>query len=118
MSGRIEESFLRRLEDLPEETRLLLLVAAAEPIGDPALLWRAAERLGDHGEAVEPAERAGLLEIGARVRFRHPLVRSAVYRAASPGDRQRVHRALAEVTDPDLDPDRRAWHRAEAARGP
>src|ERR687891_507515 len=107
-----------RLGDLAEETRLLLLVAAAEPIGDPALLWRAAERLAITGEAVGPAERAGLLELAPRVRFRHPLVRSAVYRAASSGARQKVHRALAEVTDPGLDPDRRAWHRAHAALGP
>jgi hypothetical protein len=118
LSSRIEERFLRRLEDLAEETRLLLLVAAAEPIGDPALLWRAAERLAITGEAVDPAERAGLLELAPRVRFRHPLVRSAVYRAASSGARQKVHRALAEVTDPELDPDRRAWHRAHAALGP
>jgi DNA-binding CsgD family transcriptional regulator/tetratricopeptide (TPR) repeat protein len=117
-SSRIEESFLRRLEDLGEETRLLLLVAAAEPIGDPALLWRAAERLAITAEAVEPAARAGLLELTPRVRFRHPLVRSTVYRAASSGARQQVHRALAEVTDAELDPDRRAWHRAQAALGP
>jgi AAA ATPase-like protein len=118
LSSRIEESFLRRLEDLADETRLLLLVAAAEPIGDPALLWRAAGRLAITAEAVEPAARAGLLELAPRVRFRHPLVRSAVYRAASSGARQKVHRALAEVTDPELDPDRRAWHRAQAALGP
>ena len=117
-SSRIEERFLRRLEDLAEETRLLLLVAAAEPIGDPALLWRAAERLAITGEAVEPATAAGLLELAPRVRFRHPLLRSAVYRAASSGARQEAHRALAAVTDPELDPDRRAWHRAQAAAGP
>jgi DNA-binding CsgD family transcriptional regulator/tetratricopeptide (TPR) repeat protein len=116
-SSRIEETFLRRLADLAEETRLLLLVAAAEPIGDPALLWRAAERLAITGDAVEPAARAGLLELAPRVRFRHPLLRSAVYRAASPGARQRVHGALAEVTDPEADGDRRAWHRAQAASG-
>src|SRR4051794_35361184 len=99
-SSRVEESFLWRLEDLAEETRLVLLVAAAEPIGDSALFWSAAERLAITAEAVEPATRAGLLELVPRVRFRHPLLRSAVYRAASSGARQAVHRALAEVTDP------------------
>ena len=117
LSGRIEESFRRRLTPLPPATRLLLLVAAAEPVGDPVLVWRAAERLGVGVEAAAPAEAAGLVEFGGRVRFRHPLVRSAVYRAASPEARQRVHRALAEATDPDLDPDRRAWHRAHATPG-
>jgi DNA-binding CsgD family transcriptional regulator/tetratricopeptide (TPR) repeat protein len=117
LSGRIEESFLRRLEALPGDARQLLLVAAAEPVGEPVLVWRAAERLGIGFEAAAPASAAGLIEFGARVRFHHPLVRSAVYRAASPEDRQRVHRALAEVTDPEVDPDRRAWHRAQAAAG-
>jgi DNA-binding CsgD family transcriptional regulator len=117
LSGRIEESFLRRLETLPTDTQLLLLVAAAEPVGDPALLWRAVERLGIRYKALAPAAAAGLLEVGGRVRFRHPLVRSAVYRTAPPADRQKVHRALADVTEPDVDPDRRAWHRAEAAAG-
>jgi DNA-binding CsgD family transcriptional regulator/tetratricopeptide (TPR) repeat protein len=116
--GPIEESFVRRLEELPEESRLLLLVAAAEPVGDPALVWRASERLGVGRAALDPAERAGLLEIGARVRFRHPLVRSAVYQVASLSERQGVHTALAEVTDPRVDPDRRAWHRAQASAGP
>ena len=88
LSGRIEESFLRRLDALPADTRLLLLVAAAEPVGDPALVWRAAERLGIAGTALEPAARTGLLEIGAQVRFRHPLVRSAVYRSASAAERR------------------------------
>jgi len=114
----IEESFVRRLEALPEESRLLLLVAAAEPLGDPALVWRAAEWLGVAHAALGPAVQAGLLEIEARVRFRHPSVRAAVYRAASLSERQRVHRALAEVTDPRTDPDRRAWHRAQASPGP
>jgi len=118
LAGRIEESFLRRLEALPQETRLLLLVAAAEPVGDPALLWRAAGRLGLAGTVLEPAERSGLLEVGARVRFRHPLVRSAVYRSASDQARRRVHGVLADVTDAKLDPDRRAWHRAQATAGP
>jgi DNA-binding CsgD family transcriptional regulator len=118
LEGRIEERFMQRVGSLPEGARQLLLVAAAEPTGDPRLLWRAAQRLGVTGQVLAPAESAGLLEAGARVRFRHPLVRSAVYRAASPEERRRVHRALAEATDPDVDPDRRAWHLAEAAAGP
>jgi DNA-binding CsgD family transcriptional regulator len=118
LSGRIEESFRRRLEQLPTDSQRLLLVAAAEPVGDPVLLWRAVERLGLSTEASGYAEAAGLLEIGARVRFRHPLVRSAVYGSASPEARQEVHLALAEATDPQLDPDRRAWHHAQAASGP
>jgi DNA-binding CsgD family transcriptional regulator len=118
LSGRIEESFLRRLEELPDETRLLLLVAAAEPVGEPALMWRAATRLGIAGTAIEPAARAGLLEVGAQVRFRHPLVRSTVYRSTSELERQTAHQALADVTDSQLEPDRRAWHRAQATTGP
>ncbi len=118
LSGRIEETFLRRLEELPEETRLLLLVAAAEPVGEPALMWRAATRLGISTTAIQPAARAGLLDVGAQVRFRHPLVRSTVYRSASELERQTAHQALADVTDPELEPDRRAWHRAQATTGP
>jgi DNA-binding CsgD family transcriptional regulator len=118
LSVRIEESFLQRLETLPADTQLLLLVAAAEPVGDPALLWRAAGRLRVAYEALAPAETAGLVEVAGRVRFRHPLVRSAVYRTASRADREKVHLALADVTEPDVDPDRRAWHRAQATAGP
>jgi DNA-binding CsgD family transcriptional regulator len=118
LASRIEEGFLRRLEPLPMQTRRLLLAAAVEPVGDVAVLWRAAERLGIAADAGAAAEAAGLIELGARVRFRHPLVRSAAYRAAGVRDLQEVHRALAEVTDQDLDPDRRAWHRAHAAVGP
>ena len=118
LSRSIEESFRRRLEALPAETRRLLLLAAADPVGDPLLVWQAAERLGIPAQAATPAAEAGLLEFGARVRFRHPLVRSAAYRSASLHERQEAHRALAEVTDPELDPDRRAWHRAQAAPGP
>ena len=118
LASRIEQGFLQRVQALPRDTQLLLLAAAAEPVGDLGLLWRAAERLGIGGEAGRPAEAAGLIEIGARVRFTHPLVRSAVYRAAAPGDRRDVHRALAEATDPVLDPDRRAWHRAHATAAP
>ncbi len=117
-SGRIEDGFRRRLEVLPADTRRLMLIAAAEPAGDPALLWRAAARLGIGVEALAPATDAGLLAIGERVTFRHPLVRSAVYGAGSPQERRVVHEALADVTDPQTDPDRRAWHRAEATLGP
>jgi DNA-binding CsgD family transcriptional regulator len=118
VAGRIEQSYLRRIAPLPEPTRRLLLLAAAEPTGDPALLWRAARRLGIGAEDAAPAEADGLLTMGAQVTFRHPLVRSAVYQAAPTGDRRRVHRAIAEATDPGTDPDRRAWHRAQAAAGP
>ena len=118
LSGRIEESFLRRLDALPAETRAVLLVAAAEPVGDPLVLWRATERLGIEASAVAAGETDGLLEIAAQVRFRHPLVRSAAYRSASPEERRAAHRALAEATDREVDPDRRAWHRAMAAAGP
>jgi DNA-binding CsgD family transcriptional regulator len=118
LPGRIEESFLRRLEALAEDTRLLLLVAAAEPVGDPLLMWRAAQALGVTTSAAASAENAELLTIGGRVTFRHPLVRSAVYRAASVEDRRAVHLALAEATDREADPDRRAWHLAAAAHAP
>jgi DNA-binding CsgD family transcriptional regulator len=118
LPGRIEESFRQRAERLPADTRSLLLLAAAEPVGDPALLWRASARLGIGSEAAAPAEADGLLKLGPQVRFRHPLVRSAIYRAASPEERRRVHYALAEATDPNVDPDRRAWHRAQATLAP
>jgi DNA-binding CsgD family transcriptional regulator len=118
LSGRIEASFRRRLELLPADTRLLVQLAAADPVGDPVLLWRAAERLGIATQAATPAAEAGLLEVGTRVLFRHPLVRSAAYRSASTEQRRAVHGALAEVTDAQLDPDRRAWHLAQAAPGP
>lgn len=113
----VEESFHRRSSSLPPDTQMLLLTAAAEPTGDAGLLWRAAEHLGIAPEAAEPAERAGLLEVGSRVSFHHPLVRSAVYHAAPPPDRRRVHSALAAATDSEADPDRRAWHRAQAVQG-
>ena len=95
-----------------------MLLAAADPSGDRSLVWRAAGRLGLPVQAAAPAVEAGLVEFGGRVRFRHPLARSAAYRSASLPDRQQVHAALAEVTDPQADPDRRAWHRAQAAAGP
>jgi DNA-binding CsgD family transcriptional regulator len=118
LPGRIEDSFRRQLEALPDQTRRLLLLAAAEPYGDASLVRRAAERLGIGTQAATPALEAGLVEFGAKVRFRHPLLRSVAYRAASVQDRQQVHRMLAEVTDPAAEPDRRAWHRAKAAAGP
>jgi len=114
---RIEDSFQRRSGNLPTETQLLLLVAAAEPTGDAALLWRAISQLGIARDASAAAEAVGLLEIDSGVRFRHPLVRSAVYRSATPPDRRRAHGALAAATDPQIDPDRRAWHRAKAVLG-
>jgi hypothetical protein len=116
--SRIDDSFRRRIEALPAETRRLLMVAAADPTGDPGLVWRAAGLLGVGAGAATPAADAGLAEFGARVEFRHPLVRSAAYRSASLRERQDAHRALAQVTDPQVDPDRRAWHRARAAPGP
>jgi DNA-binding CsgD family transcriptional regulator len=118
LSGRIEESFMRRLEALPADARRLLLLAAAEPVGDPVLLWRAAAQLGIEPGAADHAENEGLLAIGELVIFRHPLVRSAVYRAAGIEDRRAVHLALAEATDREADPDRRAWHLAAATTGP
>jgi hypothetical protein len=114
----IEESFTRRLANLGYDARRLLLVAAADPVGDPALVWRAAQQLGIPESVAEILEAEGLVELGARVVFRHPLVRSAVYRAAGLKERRAVHRALAEATDPQIDPDRRAWHRAQAASTP
>ena len=118
LQGRIEDDFRRRLEVLPAVTRRLMLVAAAEPAGEPALVWRAAESLGIGAGALAPAADAGLLAIGRRVTFRHPLVRSAVYRAASPRERRAVHQVLADATDQRADPDRRAWHRAQSTLGP
>jgi len=118
LTGSIEDSFTRRLKALPADTRRLLQLAAADPVGETALVWRAAERLAIGTDAATPAIDAGLAEFGAQVRFRHPLVRSAAYRSASHKERQLLHAALAAVTDPQLDPDRRVWHRAQAAPGP
>ena len=115
--NRLEHGFARTLDALPRETRRALLTAAAEPVGDPSVFWRALELLGIDAGAVDPARSMGLIEIDTRVRFRHPLVRSAAYRSASLRDRQEVHAALAVVTDRDVDADRRARHRALAARG-
>jgi DNA-binding CsgD family transcriptional regulator len=118
LSNGIEESFRRRVAALPEDTRRLLLIAAADPLGEPTVVWRAAERQAIRAESGAVAEDAGLCEFGARVRFRHPLVRAAAYTAAPSEERRRAHAAIAEVTDADADPDRRAWHRALAAAGP
>ena len=118
LPGRIEARFRQRVEQLPAESQQLLLVAAAEPLGDPALLWRAALELGIPREAAEPPQVAGLLVLGTRVTFRHPLLRSAIYRAASSGERRNAHRALAAATDRSADPDRRAWHRSHATLVP
>jgi DNA-binding CsgD family transcriptional regulator len=118
LASRIEDSFHRQFQSLPRETRRFLLTAAADPTGAMTLLWRAGELQGIPPDAAAPAQAAGLVELGARVHFGHPLVRSAVYQAASARDRREAHRALAEATDPEIDPDRRAWHRAHAATGP
>jgi len=118
LSAGIEEIFRRRLEDLPDDTRLLMLLAAAEPVGDPLLLWRTAEKLGISAAAGADSETDGLLKIGEQVTFRHPLARSAVYRSAPVEQRRAVHLALAETTDRAADPDRRAWHLAAAAPAP
>ena len=117
-AGQIEDGFVRRIQSLPEPTRRLLLVAAAEPVGDAALFLRAAARLGIPVDALAPAEAAGVIEFGPRMRFHHPLMRSAAYRAADLTERRAIHRALADATDPQSDPDRRAWHAANAAAGP
>ncbi|MGA8722471.1 MAG: AAA family ATPase [Solirubrobacteraceae bacterium] len=118
LSARLEQSFLGRVRSMPENTQRFLLLAAAEPAGDPMLLMRAAELVGLTVEAAVPAEAVGFIELATQVRFHHPLVRSAIYRAAPLADRQAAHRALAEATDAQADPDRRAWHRAQAALVP
>jgi DNA-binding CsgD family transcriptional regulator len=117
LPARIEDDLRRQVASLPPATRQLLLAAAAEPTGDPVLLWRAAGHLGLEVETAVPAAAARLIEFGGLVRFRHPLGRAAVYQAAAPHERQSVHCALAEAIDPGVDPDRRAWHRALAAPG-
>lgn len=114
LASQIEQSFARRVRSLPEPAQTVLLTAAAEPLGDTMLLLRATRLLGLETNAGAPAEAAGLVDLGPPVRFRHPLVRTAIYRAAAPADRRTVHRVLAEATDPAADPDRRAWHRAHA----
>ena len=118
LSAGIEGGYARRLARLPTGARRLLLVAAADPVGDPALVWRAAERLGIRESSAHTVESEQLLTLSPRVVFPHPLVRSAVYGAAGLDERREVHRALAEATDPGIDPDRRAWHRAQATATP
>ncbi|MGH6876581.1 MAG: AAA family ATPase, partial [Rhizomicrobium sp.] len=118
LPAQIEDHYLERVRSLPEETQRLMLVAAADPVGDAALFWRAVQTMGIERTAADPADEDQLLEIGARVRFRHPLVRSAVYRAASAEDRRAAHGALAAATNLNADRDRRAWHLAHAATGP
>lgn len=118
LPGSIEDGFRRRLDALPPDTRRLLQLAAADPVAEPLLVWRAAEQLGIRPEAAMPAVDAGLFEIGPQVRFRHPLMRSAAYGSASRAERCALHAALADVTDPQVHPDRRALHRAHAAAGP
>ena len=118
LAGRIEDSYRRQLDALPDQTQQLVQLAAADPSGDQYLVWRAAGRLGIPVQAAAAAEEAGLVEFGPQVRFRHPLARAAAYRSASFAHRRQMHWALAEVTDPLTDPDRRAWHRAQAAAGP
>jgi len=118
LPGRIEASFLRRAQQLPAATQRLLLVAAAEPTGEPALLWRAAGTLSIPAETAGPAQADGLLDLGVQVTFRHSLLRSAIYRAAAADERRRAHQALAAATDAETDPDRRAWHRAHATLAP
>ena len=118
LAAGIEQSFSRRLARLPRDARRLLLLAAAEPLGDTALLWRSARELGIPEAAASTVESDGLLTLDGAARFRHPLVRSAVYGSAEPNERREVHRALADATDPELDPDRRAWHRAQATSVP
>ena len=118
LPSRIEDHYRQRIAALPEATQRLIVLAAADPVGDATLLWRAAATLGVERQAAEPAAGEQLLDIGAQVRFRHPLVRSAAYRAASLTDRRKAHSALAAATDPETDPDRRAWHRAHATVAP
>src|SRR4051794_6343742 len=117
LPSQLEDRYLRRVAGLPDTTRRLLLLAAADPLGDASVLWRAAERLAIHPSAADAAAEGGLVAIDDRVRFHHPLVRSAVYRAASDEERRQVHEALAEVSDRELDADRQSWHRALAAAG-
>jgi DNA-binding CsgD family transcriptional regulator len=118
VTSRIEAGFLRRISLLPAATQRLVLLLAVEPVGDPLVVWRAARSLGMASDAAWPAVDDGLVQLGQRIVFRHPLVRSAAYRRATADERREAHRALAEATDADADPDRRAWHRAQAAAGP
>ncbi|WP_433561006.1 AAA family ATPase [Nocardia sp. CA-151230] len=116
--GELEDLYVRRIRALPEPTRQLLLLAAADPTGDATLLWRAAQALGLGPDTAEAAEQDQFVEIGALIRFRHPLIRSAAYAAGSAEARRAVHLALADATDAQMDAERRVWHRAAAAAGP
>jgi DNA-binding CsgD family transcriptional regulator len=118
VAGKIEQAYAHRLDALPGQTRQLVLLAAAEPLGDRVLLDRAAEILDIEMAALSPAVDAGLIKVDPRIEFAHPLARSAAYRSAGRADRYRIHAALAEATDHQRDPDRRAWHRARATPGP
>ncbi|UXY20380.1 AAA family ATPase [Streptomyces cynarae] len=118
VTDRLRATYTRRISELPPDTRKFLLAAAADPTGEPALLWRATERLGISVAAATPAVASGLIEIAERVRFFHPMIRSTVYWAASCEERRGTHRVLAAVTDPATDPDRRVWHAAHGAEGP
>jgi len=118
LPGSIEDQYIARLQQLPPPTRQLLLLAAADMTAETALIYRAAGVLGADAREITPAMEAGLVEVTGSVRFRHPLMRSAVYRSAGAADRRAAHGALAAVTDPEAEPDRRAWHRAQAAAGP
>ena len=114
IGSRLQRHFVIQVRGLPPDTQALLLLASAEPSGDPVVLWRAAKSLGIGREAVGPAEADRLLALGPRVSFRHPLIRSAIYHGAPAAERRRVHAALAEATDAAIEPDRHAWHRAAA----
>ena len=118
VAGLITEAFRLRLDGLPDSTRQFLLIAASECVGDPTVIWSAAESLGVHADAAAPATEAGLLATDGGLRFRHPIVRAVIHDDASIGDRQRAHAAVADAIDPAVDPDRRAWHRAQATPGP
>ena len=118
LPGWLEQGFLRRFQALPDSSQRLMLVAAADPTGDPVLVWDAARMLGIGPRAAGAAQAEYLMRFGSRVTFRHPLVRSAIYRAASAEQRRAVHQALADATDPQDQPARRAWHRAQGAPGP
>ncbi|MFI1439120.1 helix-turn-helix transcriptional regulator [Streptomyces fructofermentans] len=118
LTSYLESAFHRRFRLLPPDSQRLLQIAAAEPTGDVDLLFRAAGSQGIAAAAAAPAVSSGLIQFDTGVCFQHPMVRSAVYRRMSVPDRQAVHQALAEATDPETAPDRRAWHRAHTVTQP
>jgi DNA-binding CsgD family transcriptional regulator/tetratricopeptide (TPR) repeat protein len=118
LAARIEQTYDQRLRELPPQTRMLLLLAAAEPTGEPAWLWAAAARLGVDADVSAPAEASGMVTVNTRIRFRHPLVRSAIYRSVVPSERRRAHAALADVISGPVAAEHRAWHRAHATDAP